>query len=272
MTLFNTFKSDLDEVVFEQRNKSYGAYAIRKAYYNHVNHGMVLTIAPMVLMVLGSIAWNYFHPVSIIPKSIKPVIIDAKPIDDGPIRLTNIEIIMPAVSSAVESLNPIYKIVRDKMVQNTTTKPDVIKPIEGIKVGSGANDLQLTLPVIGNSGNIGGGGIISGTGKTNTIMDWVADMPQFPGGQDAMYDFIRQNIQYPKVALENGISGKVMLSFVIMPDGSIDMTHIEKGIGFGCDDEAIRVIKEMPTWIPGSQNGNKVAVRLLLPIHFQTSQ
>lgn len=271
MTLFNTFKSDLDEVVFEQRNKSYGAYAIRKAYYSHVNHGMLLTIAPMVLMVLGSIVWNYFHPVSLIPNSIKPVIIDARPVDEGPIRFKNIEIIMPAVSSAVESLNPIYKIVRNNLVQNTSTKPDIIKPIEGIKTGSGANNLQLTLPLIGNPGITGGGGIVLGTNKSNTITDWVADMPQFPGGEDAMYDFIRHNIQYPNLALENGISGKVMISFVIMPDGSIDMTHIEKGIGFGCDDEALRVIKEMPNWIPGSQNGNKVAVRLLLPINFQVS-
>lgn len=271
MTLFNTFKNDLDEVVFEQRNKLYGAYAIRKAYPSHVNHGMLFTIAPMVILLVGSITWNYFHPVSVIPNLHKPVIIDARPVDDGPIRLKNIEIIMPVMSSAVESLNPIYKIVKNSLVQNTTTKPDIIKPIQGIKMGSGENNMQLTLPVIGNPGIIGGGGTLSGIGKTNTISDWVSDMPQFPGGEDAMYEFIRHNIQYPNPALVNGISGRVMISFVIMPDGSIDMTHIEKGIGFGCDDEALRVIKEMPNWIPGSQNGNKVAVRLLLPINFQVS-
>jgi protein TonB len=75
-------------------------------------------------------------------------------------------------------------------------------------------------------------------------------------------------LSYPRWAIENNIKGKVVLSFVVMPDGSIEFSEIERGIGFGCDDEALRVVNEMPKWKPGIQNGKKVAVKFILPIRF----
>jgi protein TonB len=93
-------------------------------------------------------------------------------------------------------------------------------------------------------------------------------MPEFPGGMQAMYNYITNNLQYPKLAKESNRTGRVMLSFVVNADGSISDIKIMEGIGFGCDDEAMRVVSEMPTWRPGIQNGTQVPVRLILPINF----
>ncbi len=275
MTLFNPSKNNLDEVVFEQRNKLYGAYAIRKAYPNHVNYSMIFTLAPMMLLTVGSICWNYIHPLPIMPVMTKPTVIKEIP-DDKEITVSRLQLIMPVIP---EVANPFYKIVKKELAKpiEIIKKPE-IKPIE----------LSTLLPTTGTSilpvpfGAIGGstGGAATGTGTggqggiqgTATWVDVAAIMPEFPGGAEAMNRFIRDHINYPKVALENGITGKVVVSFVIHTDGSIEVTNLLKGIGFGCDDEALRVIREMPNWTPGSQDGNYVPVRLVLPINFQTGQ
>jgi protein TonB len=84
-----------------------------------------------------------------------------------------------------------------------------------------------------------------------------------------MYEYISRNLQYPRQAIENNIAGRVLISFVIMPDGQVEMSQVEKGIGFGCDDEALRVVREMPTWMPAEQNGRKVPIRMFLPVLFK---
>ncbi len=93
-------------------------------------------------------------------------------------------------------------------------------------------------------------------------------MPEFPGGNSAFYKYVRDEINYPRMAKINGVTGKVFVQFIIDKDGSI--THVEaiKGIGFGCDEEAERVLKNAPKWIPGKQRGREVRVRMVLPITF----
>jgi protein TonB len=91
------------------------------------------------------------------------------------------------------------------------------------------------------------------------IFKVVEEMPEFPGGAAKMMEFIQKNIQYPMTARENGIQGRVFVNFVIEPDGSITNVTAIRGIGGGCDEEAIRVVQSMPNWKPGKQRG--VAVR-----------
>jgi protein TonB len=91
------------------------------------------------------------------------------------------------------------------------------------------------------------------------IFKVVEEMPEFPGGAAKMMEFIQKNIQYPMTARENGIQGRVFVNFVIEPDGSITNVTAMRGIGGGCDEEAIRVVQSMPNWKPGKQRG--VAVR-----------
>jgi|SRR5688572_19776285 len=94
-------------------------------------------------------------------------------------------------------------------------------------------------------------------------------MPEYPGGEEAMYSFIQKNVKYPSMAKETGIQGKVYVQFVIRKDGSVTNIEVIKGIGGGCDEEAIRVVKLFPKWKPGEQGGKPVDVRMRLPFSFK---
>ncbi len=96
----------------------------------------------------------------------------------------------------------------------------------------------------------------------------VENMPEYPGGEVAMYKFIGENIEYPRMAKESGISGRVFVTFVVERNGSVTDVQILRGIGGGCDEEAIRVIKMMPQWTPGKQRGKPVRVQYRMPIKF----
>jgi periplasmic protein TonB len=92
--------------------------------------------------------------------------------------------------------------------------------------------------------------------------------PQFPGGMEAMYQYLNNTIKYPRAAREIGISGTVFLNFVVEKDGSISSVNVLRGIGGGCDEEAIRVVQNMPKWNPGLQRGEPVRVSFNLPVKF----
>ncbi|MBN2615374.1 MAG: TonB family protein [Bacteroidales bacterium] len=101
------------------------------------------------------------------------------------------------------------------------------------------------------------------------IFTVVEDKPSFPGGEAALMKFLATHIQYPALAKESGIQGRVFISFVVEPSGNIDHVKVLRGIGGGCDEEAIRVVKSMPKWEPGRQRGKPVRVAFTLPINFK---
>ena len=96
----------------------------------------------------------------------------------------------------------------------------------------------------------------------------VEQMPEFPGGEEALYKYLRANIKYPQSAKESGIQGRVFVTFIVEPDSSISDVRVLRGIGGGCDEEAIRVVKAMPKWIPGKQRGKPVRIQYNLPVQF----
>ena len=97
----------------------------------------------------------------------------------------------------------------------------------------------------------------------------VERMPAFPGGEEELLDFIGTNIRYPEEAKKKGIYGKVFVGFVVEPDGSVSNVKVLRGIGGGCDEEAVRVVQMMPNWIPGEAFGEKVRVSYMIPINFR---
>lgn len=105
--------------------------------------------------------------------------------------------------------------------------------------------------------------------KKDTIYEHVEVMPQFPGGETELTKWLSSNIQYPTIAAEQGIQGRVVLKFIVHPDGSIDNIQIIRPLDPNCDKEAIRAVKQMPKWIPGKQGGNPVSVYFNLPIAFK---
>ena len=101
------------------------------------------------------------------------------------------------------------------------------------------------------------------------IFTVVEQQPEFEGGMQALMTYLGENIRYPAAAQKANVQGRVFVSFVVTKKGDIADVTILKGIGFGCDEEAIRVVSRMPNWKPGSQSGILVNVRYNLPINFQ---
>jgi protein TonB len=94
-------------------------------------------------------------------------------------------------------------------------------------------------------------------------------MPAFPGGDEARIRYLNENIKYPQMARESGIQGRVFVTFVVEKDGNVTDVRVLRGIGGGCDEEAVRVIKNMPSWNPGKQRGKAVRVQFNMPILFK---
>lgn len=100
------------------------------------------------------------------------------------------------------------------------------------------------------------------------IFTIVEEMPTFPGGEAELFKYLGKNIKYPQMATDAGISGVVYVTFVVDKDGKIRDVKVLRGIGGGCDEEAVRVVKSMPTWKAGKQRGKPVTVQYNLPIRF----
>ena len=109
---------------------------------------------------------------------------------------------------------------------------------------------------------------ITASYEDEPILSIVDEQPQYPGGDAALMQFLQSNLRYPSEARESGIQGNVFVTFVVEPDGSITDVRILRGVGGGLDEEAIRVVNAMPTWIPGKQSGDEVRVQFNLPIRF----
>lgn len=103
------------------------------------------------------------------------------------------------------------------------------------------------------------------------IFDIVEDQPSPPGGMGAFYKFVGKSMKYPNQARRMGIEGRVFVQFVVDKDGTLTDIKAVKGIGAGCDEEAVRVLKSAPKWKPGKQRGRPVKVRMILPITFKLS-
>jgi len=170
--------------------------------------------------------------------------------DDGPDYLTQL-------TNDLQTLMG-KKVIWDK---KSFRQNPVIQEISQEQEGPGLQELEEPAKVtIAQEQEVRGG---------DEVFTVVEQMPEFPGGQDAMMTFLRSNLQYPIMAKEAGVQGKVICAFVVDQEGQINEVTVLRGIGHGCDQEAIRVIRSMPRWNPGRQNGQKVKVKFHLPISFK---
>ena len=101
------------------------------------------------------------------------------------------------------------------------------------------------------------------------IINIVEKMPEYPGGYEAMFDFINANLVYPQEAIDAEIEGRVFISFVVEEDGSVSSIRLLRGIGYGCDEAAMDVVRKMPKWEPATQRGKPVRVQYQLPFNFK---
>lgn len=101
------------------------------------------------------------------------------------------------------------------------------------------------------------------------VYDIVDVMPVYPDGEHELMDYIANKVEYPQEAVERGVEGRVFVKFIVEPDGSISNAKIIRGIGYGCDEEAIRVIESLPNWEPGRRRNEVVRVAMTVPVNFK---
>jgi len=267
-------KSDFLDILFDGRNKEYGAYELRRQYNKRVRNALVGTSSLFILLLGGYLVSNWVKasedegPKKPVIKEIKME--DVKIPDDPktPPPPPPPPAPPPPVKPSVQFTPPVIK-------KDAEVPPDEEPPKhEDIK------DKSISTKTVEGDPNGIDAGLLEdskGTGVVEAppapakeeIFTFVEQPPTFPGGEEALNKYLNKNIRYPRVAQENGISGTVFVQFVVDSDGNIkDVKTVGAAKGGGLEEEAIRVVKSMPKWKPGKQNGRQVSVQFNLPIRF----
>jgi periplasmic protein TonB len=255
--------ADYEDILFENRNKRYGAYLLRKLYPRHLNEAFFITLLLFILLFAMPMICNRVnHSAVLVPVAIKPAEIFKVYLPPPPASLKPVTKVSPLEKTDNPKLVPIIKQDAEvKSVSPTTDNSVSIASVQGTDIGT-----QLTTGIISAPS-------IQETAKRATgALSWSTVMPAFPGGQNGLTKYLQNHLNYPSEAKENGIEGQVVIQFIVDEYGHISDIKILRDIGGGCADEAIRVIKGMPAWKPGEQNGQTVKVYYTLPISFQLSR
>jgi len=252
-----------NDIVFAGRNQEYGAYAIRRRYNWTVTIILACMVGTVVLgmgikMVLGMQSDDLE----------KETVLDMTTIDLTPPPADKNEPPPPPPPPpppVLETVKFVPPVIKDDAVE--TDPPPPQEKLAETNVSTVTQEGDGDAVVVPTEGN--GNGVVEE--KAPEIFTVVEEMPEFPGGAMEMMKYIQKNIQYPQMAKEAGLSGKCFLKFVVNGNGNITDVTVLKGVpGCGeCDREAIRVVKSMPNWKPGKQNGRSVSVFFNLPINFQ---
>src|SRR5687768_1326154 len=243
-----------DDLVFDARNKSYGAYVIRQSYTTNIFIGFLIGV-----FIIGAvIAIPYIQSLFKVKKEVvlqKNVQMDMENIEPIKEKEEIIKVEEPKMDM-VKFTVPI--ITTDEDVENVT-QDDLMESNPGNITQEGNVDF---------TGIQGDGDETVGETHTDEVFTVVEQMPEFPGGEAAMNDFLDKNLQYPSMAKEQGIQGKVWIGFIVDKFGNVSNVEVLRGIGGGCDEEAARVVGIMPRWVPGKQSGRPVIVKFRFPINF----
>ena len=249
-----------DDLVFTNRNRSYGAYALRKMYPNRVTIAFGVSMALVTTILASPIIKSMLlgDPISVIAdKKEHPNTLDFVP----PITPI-ITPPPPTVTHVTEQLMYVPPKVTQEEVDDVPPTIDELKvaniaPVTTEGQGVIVDDPPVVEPIEAEPDD---------SGKIYTT---VQIQPEFIGGYAELMKFIAKNIKYPSSARRMGVEGSVFISFVVNEDGTINSVQALKGIQVDCDNEALRLIGKMPSWKPGKQNGKAVKVRFVLPIKFK---
>jgi protein TonB len=250
-----------EEIVFENRNKEYGAYELRKRYNRHMNTAFLIAISIFILGVSIPAIMDYLEELA--PEdavtNVELTLVEPPPLDkDEPPPPPPPPDPPPPVQETIKFTPPV---VTEEPIEEEDIPPpqEEIQAQVSTKTQEGTDLIDLPSEGDGNA-------LIEE--PPSQIFTIVEQMPEFPGGEEKLFEYLGKNIKYPAMARENGITGTVYVTFVVEGNGKITDVKKLRGIGGGCDEEAIRVVKSMPEWKPGKQNGKSVRVQYNLPIKF----
>ncbi|MHC1708102.1 MAG: energy transducer TonB [Bacteroidales bacterium] len=247
--------NQLDHIVFENRNKDYGAYPIRRFYHSRVIWAWIITSLAFLIIFGGIFIYYYFK--------------DDSRISPGELMLTyemmqlsdDIDLPYPPDSPPVNNEETVIP------KPDLNTPPEIVnqrvKPIEPEK-----NKIELNDSTAKTGENLTLKGHGDGT-DTGAVYVRVEKIPEFPGGNTtALNKYLRDHIKYPPAAKSKNIGGTVHVSFIVETSGKVNQVKVTKSVEPSIDNEAIRVVKAMPIWSPGRRHGQPVRVILTLPIRF----
>jgi protein TonB len=256
-------QADYLDIIFNHRNKAYGGYELRKHYSQRATKATFITLATLVLLITAhAIAGRFEHETVIAT----PVLTSTKLTD---LTATPIppKVEQPKPAAAPVPAKTIVwtppKIEKDNVVTNP---PKTIDDLKTALPGTANVNGDPTSLVPGVETHGTGNSLVTNPVEPPKVFQVVEQMPEFNGD---LKSYLSTNIRYPELAKENNVEGRVFIRFVVNEDGAISGAEVLRGIGGGCDDEALRVLKTMPKWKPGKQNGRAVKVFFTLPIVFK---
>ena len=256
MAIRNNQTESLEEMVFRNRNKSYGAYMLRKKNSKYTLISLIIAVFIIVAGVAYPVVAAYITK-NIKAGEIKVIVVDMNkppveppptppPPPPPPAPLTRMVFRAPVVS------------FDSSEVTDLQTQDDL--SARGNVAVADIDDSKLIIPDKKE--------VVIEQPADDKIQLFVEEKPEFPGGDAELMRYLKENIKYPEEAKQIGITGKVMIQFVVEKDGSISNIKIIHPIGAGCDEEAVRVVESMPKWIPGKMGGKPVRVQFSLPVKF----
>jgi len=266
-------QADLLDIVFDNRNKEYGAYELRSHYERRLKKSLSIIFISIAVLILSVMVKGYFFPNShssifdpiipettITPIDLTPPPIRPKALSHSTKRYEQIAVTKPLITRAeVTKTAPTINDISDKIISN--------KEVSGDK-------LLLGDPVQPNANVSGSGSTVKSEANAEEAkpLEVAEVMPQFPGGVEALKRFLVRNLRMPEGDMEAGMKVNTLVRFVVDKDGTVTGIVLEKSGGKDFDKEVERVIRKMPTWIPGKQNGRNVDVYFHLPVIFQVSE
>lgn len=275
MAKIDLISRDWTEMVFEGRNKEYGAYRLRKNAGKR-NLYSLITIFIAALAIWGGISLVKFvesRTKSVAQTSVAQLSALNQPKKKAEVKqqkkvkLEQPEKVVERVKSSVKFTAPVIK------------KDNEVKPEDELKTQDELMNTKTAIGALDVKGNDDANGEVlkikeavaqpEPKPEVEKVFDVVEQMPSFPGGPSALMEWLSNNVKYPVVAQENGVQGRVVVSFVVERDGSITDVKVVRGVDPSLDKEASRVVRAMPRWIPGKQNGSAVRVKYNVPVAFR---
>ena len=274
MSKIDLISNDWIELVFAGRNHAYGAYQLRKSTGKRNLWSMVFVAAVAALAYVGLAAYNTYQEqqkarfeaemeASLLEQKKEAKV--EKKTEAPKVELQKVE----KVKSSIAFTPPVIK------------KDSEVKPEEEMKTQDELNENKTAIGAFDVKGNDEEGGTVLKAveeiatpeppkhEEENKVFDVVEQMPSFPGGPSALMAYLSSHVKYPAVAEENGLQGRVTVQFVVEKDGSVTDVKTMKSVDPSLDREAERVVRSMPKWIPGKQNGSAVRVKYFVPVVFR---
>jgi protein TonB len=264
------------DLVFEGKNEAYGAYALRQDTSKRNLFAMLALFAGLIAIVATFLIVNVAseaiaraqaeHETEVTLEQIEE---EAEEQEEEEIvyELEELEQLVAEETVMNSEKFTAYEMEDDAPDQVTKTQDEVAQSdvaIGAIDYDQGSDEAEHVLKV--NEKVVDE---VPPAVEETKVFDVVEQMPQYKGGDQALMDYLNKSIKYPVIAEENGIQGRVVCTFVVERDGSITDVKVVRSVDPSLDKEAVRVLKAMPKWIPGKQNGSAVRVKFTLPVTFK---